>query len=589
MNVTGRKNEYLQRELFVSLYPIQALAVGLPAINSLVISLIVGKFIGTEGLAAMGFLSPVTNIVSAFVALISTGFQVLSGRALGKGDAGGVKTAFNTSVFIGAVIGLVMSLTVFLIPSQVSALLGATGSVKEMASDYLRGFFPSLFLLVAGAGFLLCLQMDNAKSLSSIAVVVQILSGTVLSLVFTQKFDLGMFGIGLAVSCGNLLMTLVCCLHFVLKSSLFVFSPKHISADYFKEIFRLGANSSLINVWLFIRMLFFNRVVFALGGNPAISAMTVASNICNAIGNTIEGGMSGSTGIIASVLVGERDVKGLRGLHKNAATFTYPIMAAAYLLIFIFAKPLALLFGAEPENIAVYVMVVRIFNMWMLANPLKVPLIWIYNALGKVKLVSVFCFVFMLAVPCAIIAAGRLCGSLELVIAIAVISDLLMYLGFVIYYMAKTHRLPKGIFKVNYIPRDFSVPKADTFVMTVKTAEDAGAGSLRLTDFCKAHGMEEKLSTYCGLCLEEVCAGTVSRFPQPGKKEYKIEIRGFFENGHLSLMFHDNLPAFDPQRVIDLYHPDDPDEGICFKIVSSLAEEMNYSFTLGMNTLTVKL
>ena len=133
------------------------------------------------------------------------------------------------------------------------------------------------------------------------------------------------------------------------------------------------------------------------------------------------------------------------------------------------------------------------------------------------------------------------------------------------------------------------MPEKDTFIFTVKAREEAAEGAVLLTDFCLAHGMDAHLSRNCGLCFEEISLGTVSRFPPGGRKKYKLEATALFEKGHLSLMLMDNLPAFDPQRAIRLYHPEEPDEGLCFKIVSSLAEEMSYSFTLGMNILTVKL
>lgn len=588
MKLFAAKNEYLQGEMFSSLFLLRAIAVGLPDINLLIINLIVGRYIGTEGLAAMGFMAPISNIAGAFIGLIGSGIQIACGRKLGKGDADGIKTAFSTGIFSASAIGLILALSAFMFSGQIAGAFGAEGELWEMAVDYLRGFVPSLLLMIPGSGFLFCLQMDNANKLSVFAIEMQIISSTLLSLIFTRVFCLGMFGIGLAISSGNLLLVLICCLHFG-KSRLFRLSIKSIQWDCLKEIFSFGANSSLVNIWLFIRTTLFNRVVFALSGAVAMSAMTVANNITGAICCTIEGGMAGSTATIASVLVGERNVKGLRRLHKTAAAYTYPIAIAAYALIFVLAAPISRLFGAEAESISVYVTVIRLFNLWMLINPLKAPVIWIYNAIGNTKLPRVFCFVFMLWGSVAVIAVGWLCRSLEFMTLISFICDAMMYIGFVLYYICKAHRLPKGIFKVNYIPRDFSVPKEDTFVFAVRSKKEAAEGAALLTDFCRAHGMDERLGRNCGLCFEEISLGTVSRFPPNGRKEYKLEASGFFEKGHLSLTFVDNLPAFDPQRAIELYHPEDPDEGICFKIVSSLAEEMSYNFTLGMNTLTVKL
>ena len=589
MSSKARKNEpYLYRDPFVSLFPIQALAVGLPAINMFVVNFIIGKYVGAEGLAAMGFVTPLNSITAAFTAMLSTGMQILCGRYLGKGDTEGIKKTFSTCAFTGAVIGLLLGIIVLVFASPIAVLLGARGELQGIVVDYLRGYIPSFFLLVAGAGFLLCLQMDNAKKLSVAAIVVQLIASVTLSYVFVHVMDMGMFGAGLALTVGNLLLTLVCCLHFT-KSKVFRWSMRSISAASLKEIFTLGANAGINNVWNFLRTTVANNVVFALGGTLAMSAMTVALNVTNAVAATFEGGMVGACNIISSVLVGKREVPALRRLHKTAAAFTLPIDYIGYFLIFVFAKPIALLFGAEAESIALYVKVIRVFNLWMLTSCFKAPPTAIYNALGRVKLMSVFNFLSMLVYTVAIIEAGNLLGSLTLTLLFPALSEVMLYLTYVGYYVGKTHRLPEGVFDVCYIPRTISVPKADTFTFTVKTNADAAKGSVLLTDFCTAHGMDEKLSRHCGLCLEEVSVEDISRFPAKNREKYLIEVRGFFEDGHLSLMFYDNLPEFDVEGALKLYQSDKPDEGLGIKIVSSLADEMEYSFALGMNSLTIKL
>ena len=52
-----KKEQYLQRDAFIFIFPVQALAVGLPAINLLASNIMIGKFIGEVGLAAYGYYS----------------------------------------------------------------------------------------------------------------------------------------------------------------------------------------------------------------------------------------------------------------------------------------------------------------------------------------------------------------------------------------------------------------------------------------------------------------------------------------------------------------------------------------------------
>ena len=73
------------RRVFVSLLPAQAFASGLPAINLLLSSFIIGNYYGSDGIAAIGFAGPFTLLITAAGATIAMGSQLLCGRSIGKG------------------------------------------------------------------------------------------------------------------------------------------------------------------------------------------------------------------------------------------------------------------------------------------------------------------------------------------------------------------------------------------------------------------------------------------------------------------------------------------------------------------------
>lgn len=86
------------RKLFLAMIPVQALAVGLPAINGLLNTSIIGKFIGIDALAAIGFASPLVQIVSMISVMISTGSLLMCGRYLGEGNKENIRKIFSTTL-----------------------------------------------------------------------------------------------------------------------------------------------------------------------------------------------------------------------------------------------------------------------------------------------------------------------------------------------------------------------------------------------------------------------------------------------------------------------------------------------------------
>lgn len=328
----------LQKKQFASLFPVLLLAEALPAVNYFLIMLIVGAFLGTAGVVCIGFFSPVFSVVAAVYLILGTGLQIMCGRLLGKGDFAGIRGIFSTgmaaAIFIGAVLGW-LSLCCSM---DLAGLLGTTGEVRTMVAEYLKGFAPNFILMVTGSCLIVCLQMDNARKFAAGAIGISLLSNALLSIVFLLVYDFGMFGIGLAASYSNLILNCIALIH-IRNSRVFVFSSGQISWSAFYNILLLGINSGFSNIWISLRLVFFNHLVFALGGMVAMSAMTVAMCISSTLGGCMECGLYETTAIIASVLVGEKDILGLRRLHKNVAVFISPFCVMVYILIFVFAGP----------------------------------------------------------------------------------------------------------------------------------------------------------------------------------------------------------------------------------------------------------
>ena len=96
------------RRTFWSLLPVQAMVVGIPAINGLLDTLISGNLLGQTALAAMGFTGPLNMLLVALSNVIATGSQLICGQRLGKGDREGVLKAFNTALGLCVVLGLLV-------------------------------------------------------------------------------------------------------------------------------------------------------------------------------------------------------------------------------------------------------------------------------------------------------------------------------------------------------------------------------------------------------------------------------------------------------------------------------------------------
>lgn len=582
-----KQDTRLVRRLFLQLLPVQAFAAGLPAINSLLDGLIVGNLIGPSALAAIGFTDPMIMFLSAVSSTLAAGSQLLCGKHLGKADKDGIAKVFSTTVAACCAVGLFFTLVIFALSTPVAQILGAQGQSLSDTAAYVRGLSIGTGCSILLACLLPFLQLDRAEKRSNIAVAAMVTVNIVGNFLNGLVLHGGLLGVGLSTALANIIAVLIVLPHFVKKSTIFRFSFRSIHMPTLKTVLYLGFPNAIRPACLVFRNRVVNHYMFQLGGVVGMSAMALANNITTAIGCVIESGYTGSARLIGSVLVGQRDSSSLRGLPGTMARCGLPIYGIAYAIVFFFAKPLALLFGAEAEHLALYVMVIRFFNVWYLTNIIQAPPTCLYQTMGEVKLMTVFTILSTFVYP---ITSCVLLSHVFGVYAVASttwIPEVLMLITYAVYFTYKAKRLPRSITELTYIPSSISAPRENRFRATIRTQEDAIATSQDAIRFCLGKGMPTRTANYCGLCIEEMAMDTIlNRFDQ---KERTIDLRIIYEDGKMRILFRDDCPQFDPTKWLELCTPEDISRSIGIRMVSKLSKEMNYSCTLGLNVLTISI
>lgn len=575
------------KNLFSSLSPIQALSNALPAINTLISTCIIGNTLGQSALAAIGFANPFSYIVLFFANMCGVGSQILCSKHIGEGNHEKINRAFNTTMVLCSAFGILLCVITLLFSGLVSKLMGTSSELLQQTADYLKGYsFCCLFTILLGS-LIPFLQLDCAKAITTICVVTQIVLNIGLNILNSFYLHLGMFGVGLSASIAAFVACIIAVIYILCKSKLFRFSLNLFSKSECKEVLSFGSNAALRNVWLFSRERIYNAIAFAMGGELILSAFTVANNIGMSLALALEGGVSGTGNTIAGVLVGERDVKSLRQLPGVMCKSIYPFSFFCYGLIFFLAKPVILLFGVDMANIGTYVLVARILNLWILTNPIKSSVLSVYSALKRIKLLGLYNFLNLFLFPVSCLLFAKILSSEVLLFSYAWIPDVLLEITFVIYYVIKSKSFKE--LKFVYVPRDFSVPKKDIISISVKSFKDVSNASDKVIQFCKEKGINDKTSMYCGLCLEELTADTITNGFNKKKGKDSIDIRIIYEAGHISMLIRDCCPHFDPKQWLELYAQDDPSRSIGLKMVSKLSQEMTYSSNLGLNIVTVRI
>lgn len=120
-------------------------------------TVIVGKYVGTEALAAVGSTGNLTNLIINFFVGLSSGATVVIAQFFGAGNEKKVSKAVHTSIAMSLVCGLFMMIFGLFFSKQCLALIGVPNDILNDASTYMQLYFLSMLpgvIYNIGAGIL---------------------------------------------------------------------------------------------------------------------------------------------------------------------------------------------------------------------------------------------------------------------------------------------------------------------------------------------------------------------------------------------------------------------------------------------------
>lgn len=168
-------------------------------------SIIVGNYIGSEALAAVGASSSVVNLLIGFCIGASAGAGVVISQFFGARDKEGVRKAVHTTVALSIAAGIVMTIAGVLLTPLILRAMGTPAEVFSQAVTYLQVFFGGIVFSVIynmAAGILNA--VGNSKR-SLVYLLIAACSNIVLDLLFVVVLKMGIIGAALATDISQLL------------------------------------------------------------------------------------------------------------------------------------------------------------------------------------------------------------------------------------------------------------------------------------------------------------------------------------------------------------------------------------------------
>jgi len=180
---------------------------------SMVDTIIVGRFIGVDALAAVGSTGSMSFLINGFVVGITSGFSVLVSQKFGAKDEEGLKKATSSALVLSLVATIIITLVSVLLAKPLLHLMNTPENIIDDAYIYIVIIYAGTIATVVYniiAGILRAL--GDSKTPLYFLIIASILN-IILDIVFIVNFSMGVSGAAWATIISQGLSGILCIIY----------------------------------------------------------------------------------------------------------------------------------------------------------------------------------------------------------------------------------------------------------------------------------------------------------------------------------------------------------------------------------------
>lgn len=241
---------------------------------------VVGRFSGSQALAAVGSTTALINLFTNLFIGISLGANVLAARFFASGKAREMSETVHTAISLAAISGIIMAFAGLLFSRLALELMGTPSDVIDQSSLYMKIYFigmPFFMLYNYGAAILRAIG-DTKRPLFYL-----IISGCInaaLNMILVIVFHLGVAGVAIATVISQMLSCILVlkCLYQSEGSYQLRFSKLTLKKYCLKQIFQVGIPAGIQSTVITFSNVLLQSSVNSFG-SIAMAGYTAANNI----------------------------------------------------------------------------------------------------------------------------------------------------------------------------------------------------------------------------------------------------------------------------------------------------------------------
>lgn len=351
-------------------------------------SVIVGRFIGANAMAALGAASPVMNIMLFLIIGICLGMSVLMGNFFGKGDFVNLKKVISTSLITGGLFTLVIVILGFFFSHSILSLMNTPSEIIDDATSYLQIIFVGLiFTFIYNIYASTLRSMGNSK-VSLYFLAASAVLNVLLDLLFVAVWEQGIEGAALATVIAEASAAAFCILYVRVKIPFLKFKRSEFvfNGELLRIIMGYSFVAAMQQITLHLGKFLVQGAVNPLGvfAIAAFNAVTRIDDFVMIVQQNIGHGITGFMAQNKGNGNFNRIRKGFLVGVKLEVIYSLVMMV----LIFVFAEELMILFigRGESQVVEAGVQYLKIMAFLYLLPGLTNVIQGYFRGLGKMKI-----------------------------------------------------------------------------------------------------------------------------------------------------------------------------------------------------------
>lgn len=553
--------------------------------------IVTGQFLGPDAVAAQGLLQPVIMLINLLGGLLG-GVGIMCTRYMGKAQPDRVNQVYSITMIATVIVTLAMSVLLFCLAPWLAETLGAKADSPEivaMIKDYLRGFCLGMLLMRLTMTLASLMMLDNDKKRSMMAMSAVLVADVAFDLANVLIFHGGMLGMALATSLSYFVGFAVILTHYRRKDRVIHFTTKGLRMKDLGDVCLRGVPNAINMGCQAFRTLSFNTLLLAIADKTAVAGISIANNAFSII-FALALGMFMSCSIMSSMLFSEEDRRGLEHGLALGMKITAAIFVVVSVIIFIFPKPVAMLF-VRPDAVSAVDQGARFIRFWAIQFmfiSMSFTLSGTYQGTAQLKLNYLIDIMREGVLPVAcVVGLGKAFGlhGAEAGFALAGILTFVICLAIPVVCNKK---FPTSAKDFLVLPENFGAKPEELCEASMHDMDEVIRVSEEVRSFCMERGAQKGHATMLALFVEEMAGNTILH-GYPEGKNGNVDLRFVYHNDSGVIRLRDDGKPFDPVLWLEKNSSDDPVSGLGIRVVTGLARSVNYMAAMEMNNLIITL